>query len=127
MICPGTNRPPPIASELERVRAEVDAGRGTRGVEYLGAAGDPPPEPSRGPAGSRGAAEGVRPGTPGAGADTGEASVTPLLISAAGGASIVAASWKPPSSVAPMPMGSSPKTVAPLSTSGAVEEPHDEQ
>src|ERR1700743_2762386 len=105
MICPGTNRPPPIASELERVPAEADGGRGTRGVEYLGAAGAPPPEPSRGPAGSRGAAEGVRPGTPGAGADTGESSVTPLLISAAGGASIVGASWETPSRVAPMALG----------------------
>src|SRR5580704_12757474 len=104
MICPGTKRPPPIASELESVPAEAEGGRGTRGVEYLGAA------------------DGVRPGATG----TGESSVTPSLISEAA-PSIVVAPSKPPSSVSPIPMGSSPKTVAPLSTSGAVDEPHDEQ
>src|ERR1700722_7766562 len=99
----GTKRPPPIASELENVPAEADGGRGTRGVENLGIAGDgepppEPPEPSLGPAGKRGAAEGVRPG-PGPGATgAGESSVTPSLMSEAC-PSIVAAPSKPPSSV----------------------------
>jgi hypothetical protein len=124
MICPGTNRPPPIASELERVPAEADGGRGTRGVEYLGPVGAPAPtplaEPSLAPAGIRGAAEGGRAGAEG----RDESRVTPSLMSAA---SSVAAPSKPPSSVSPTPMGSSPRTVAPVSTSGAVEEPHDGQ
>src|SRR5579872_5247907 len=124
MICPGTKRPPPIASELESVPAEADGGRGTRGVEYFGIAGEPPPlppEPSLGAAGTRGAAEGVRPCVP----DAGESNVTPSLMS--GLLSSVAASLKSGSSVWPIPTGSSPKSVAPASTSVAVEAPHDEQ
>src|ERR1700722_3494331 len=126
MICPGTKRPPPIASELESVPAETDGGRAPRGVEYFGITGDPPPkppEPSLGPAGGRGAADGVRPGPVGTGA--GESSVSPSPRS--GVRSRVAASLKSLSSVSPIPIGSSPNTVTPLSTSGAVEEPHDEQ
>lgn len=128
MICPGTNRPPPIASELESVPAEWDGGRATRGVENLGTADrDPPPEPadpSLGPAGRRGAADGVRPEPGATCAD--ESIVTPSLMSEAA-PSIVVAPSNPPSSVSPTPIGSLPKTVAPLSTSGVVGEPHDEQ
>ena len=122
MICPGTKRPPPIASELESVPAEAEGGRGTRGGEYFGIAGEPaalPPEPSLGATGTRGAAEGVRPCVPG------ESSVTPSLMS--GALSSVAASLKSGSSVCPIPIGSSLKRVLSRSTSEAVEAPHDEQ
>src|SRR5579863_366958 len=124
MICPGTKRPPPIASELESVPAEADGGRGTRGVEYLGLPGEPAPaapDVSLWPAGMRGAAEGVLAGSTG----TGESNVTPSLMSDE--RSRVPASWMCTSSVSPSAIGSSPRTVAPVSASGDVEEPHDEQ
>lgn len=77
--------------------------------------------PSRAPAGVR-APDGARAGAAGAG----ESSVTPSVISAA--LSSVAASLKFASSVSPpVETGSSPKTVSPVSTSGTVETPHEEQ
>jgi hypothetical protein len=33
MICPGVNLPPPITSELDGLRAELDAGRADRALE----------------------------------------------------------------------------------------------
>src|SRR5579862_3766650 len=124
MICPGTNRPPPIASELESVPADAEGGRCTRGVEYLGMAGEPapaPPDASLWPAGTRGTPEGVLAGATGAG----ESNVTPSPRSDE--LSRVAASRMCTSSVSPSAIGSSPRTAAPLSTSGDIEEPHDEQ
>jgi len=62
------------------VPADADGGRATRGVEYLGIGGDPepgPPEPSLGPAGTRGMPEGVFAGAAGAG----ESNVAPSLKS----------------------------------------------
>jgi len=56
----------------------------------------------------------------------GESNVSPSPRSGAL-SSGVAASLKLPSSVSPMPTGSSPKRVVPLSASGAVDAPHEEQ